>query len=356
MFIISKRFVVLILILSIFAYCPPAQLLAKDQLSLKKTPRQLLKNGDFEIGDKTPKYWNLIDKKWTHWTNEGVGESRYLKFTLTKAIAETNGVRCYSDFIPVKPGILYRFSADVKTEKPTPMLFVKGYAEIERKIKQGKGGDITVKVKKVREVVRKSSLTCSTANAKEWKRYRLHFFFAERPDIITTKPLPKWVKVMLYAYYPPGDVYFDKAKFEEIGPYVPPKRSKQSDEQAISRPSPEQLYWKAISHWQKKAYSQALNILEEAIQTCPNNPEYHLLRGRLYFRMNLLPEAEMELHHTLALKPEKRWIVAWSHIALGWTYDKAGKRDEAVLEYKKALDLNASQNANKTAQDGVRSK
>jgi len=254
----------------------------------------------------------------------------------------------------VKPGVLYRFSADVKTEKPTPMLFVKGYAELERKVKQGKGGGTTIKVEKVREVVRKSSLTCSTANAKEWKRYNVHFFFEERPDIITTRPLPKWIKVMLYAYYPPGDVYFDNAKFEEIGPYVPPKRPNQSAVEPKPPPSPNQLYWKAISHWQKKEYSQALNVLEEAIKKSQDNPEYHLLRGRLYFRMNLLEEAEAELSHTLSLKPGKKWIVAWSHIALGWIYDKSGKRNEAILEYKKALKLNASRNANKAAQEGIR--
>ncbi len=337
-----------------FAYFTFTPLFAQTQKPTKKAPRQLLKNGAFERGDKTPQNWDVIDAKWTRWTYEGVGGSRCIKFSLTKAIAETNGVRCYSDFIPVKPGVLYRFSADVKTERPTPMLFVKGYAELEHKVKEGKGQDATVKIKKVREVVRKSSLTCSTANAKEWKRYGVHFFFEKRPDIITTRPLPKWVKVMLYAYYPPGDVYFDNVAFEEIGNYVPPKRQGQPAEETKPPPSPEQLYWKAISHWQKKGYSQALNVLEEAIQKSPDNPGYHLLRGRLYFRMNLLEEGETELHHTLSLKPGKKWIVAWARIALGWVYDKSGKRDEAILEYKKALKLNASQNANKAAQEGIR--
>ena len=130
----------------------------------RKAPRKaLLSNGDFEAGSDTPAHWQRVDNLTTFWEKKSkngrgllvdtdVLESQALAWRgrLAKGadfrrppekeptrppkydtIGGTYGVHFISDPMPVKRGVVYRLSADVKgrtTDFFFPKIFVKGCA------------------------------------------------------------------------------------------------------------------------------------------------------------------------------------------------------------------------------------
>ena len=124
----------------------------------------LLKNGGFEQGGDTPANWQRIDNLTTFWERDsktGRGllvdtdvledevmawrkrlaagadfrkppkKTRPTRRQQYKTIGATYGIHFESDPIPVKRGVIYRLSADVKgrtTDLFFPKIFVKGYA------------------------------------------------------------------------------------------------------------------------------------------------------------------------------------------------------------------------------------
>ena len=130
-----------------------------------KAPRpELLRNGDFEQGVDTPANWQRIDNLTTFWEKESktgrgllvdtdVLETQVMEWRKKLAagadfrkapkkkpvsrrqqyatIGATYGVHFHSDPIPVKRGVIYRITADVKgrtTDLMFPKIFVKGSA------------------------------------------------------------------------------------------------------------------------------------------------------------------------------------------------------------------------------------
>jgi len=128
--------------------------------------RNLLSNGDFERGEDTPAQWQRVDNLATFWDSKSksgrgllvdtdVLESQLLQWRKAIAggadfrkppkkeqtrppkydtIGGTYGVHFVSDPIPVKRGMVYRLSADVKGRSVDiffPKIFVKAYAGAE---------------------------------------------------------------------------------------------------------------------------------------------------------------------------------------------------------------------------------
>lgn len=197
----------------------------------------LLKNGDFEKGTEQPEGWERCDRFSTFWVEGGPQPGRCIKIDTdillsqwkqwreafkngatnppekipTKppkydTVAGTHGVHFYSDWIPVKPDSTYRITADVKGPSVLggpieffPKIFVKGYDLFE---------DETGK--QWREVFR-AYLACRTrTNGKQWERFTRLF----HPT--STTPRVKRMRVILYAYWPPGVYYFDNIRLTEV--------------------------------------------------------------------------------------------------------------------------------------------
>jgi len=199
-------------------------LLGSAQLAKKN----LVPNGDFEKGKRAvPLHWQRPDGLCSFWVRDKKREGYCLKIDTdvlkdqyrarqkelkkrplapppkkkpTKGkkfltVAAFEGVAYYSDWIAVKPNITYTLSVDVRVEKgrKTPKVFVKGYIE-DKKRPPGYR----------RRVQYKKFLDCPAST--EWKTFSMSF----NPTSHT--PKVKWIRVMLYAYWPPGTYYFDNVR------------------------------------------------------------------------------------------------------------------------------------------------
>lgn len=198
-----------------------------------KEPKNLVPNGDFEKGrEGIPLNWQRPDGLTSFWIRDPRAKSYVLKIDTdvlkdqyrarqkelkknplspapkklpTKGkkystVAATEGVAYWSDWIPVKKGVTYKLSVDVRVDsgKKSPKVFVKGYVEDKNRPPGYR-----------RRVAYKKYLNCKATS--EWKTFGMEF----NPTLRT--PGVKWVRVMIFAYWPPGTYYFDNVKIYEAG-------------------------------------------------------------------------------------------------------------------------------------------
>jgi len=119
-----------------------------------------------------------------------------------KTIGASYGVSFYSDEIKIKKGITYLLEIDEKGAMAGTMfhakIFVKGY---KRLIYKGKERD---------RVLYKMYMPCRNASG-TWEHFSQVFSPTYRtPDV-------DFIKVMIFAYWPIGDYYFDNVSIREVG-------------------------------------------------------------------------------------------------------------------------------------------
>jgi type II secretion system protein G len=198
----------------------------------------LLKNGGFEEGDRDPKFWDRLDGLTMFWEKDELRSGKCLRLYTRidnneyekrqdemkldnppppkkpreikgigyDTVGGNDGVSYYSDFIDVKPGMIYTLSADVRSEGGTPKIFVKGYTEMPQEI------DDNGKAKKI--MLKRNTYKFSPdfeAGTKAWKTTSLKFCPTHDRDDV------KQMRVMIYAYWPPQNYYFDNLKIVESG-------------------------------------------------------------------------------------------------------------------------------------------
>lgn len=184
----------------------------------------LVKNGTFEAADAKdpgkPAFWFKPDGLGVQWTNEpgspahgmcirmdtSVSEkamvAQWARTGLSNfwdvpkpadnAIAETYGLSYYSDAIPVKTGQAYKVTFDFKG-KGGGKVWVRCYGFFEGEMRR-----------------RYEKLVNCKGSEKEWTTQSaiLHPT-RQRPEV-------REMKVMLYAYYPPGIYWFDNVRIDPI--------------------------------------------------------------------------------------------------------------------------------------------
>ena len=119
------------------------------------------------------------------------GQTRPPKYD---TVGGTTGAKIYSDYIRVEPNMRYRLKADVRSDKPIVMIFVKGYAEF-----QGGFRKFDQCYKNVVEVT------------DEWHTWERTF----NPTI--RSPKVTHIRVMPYAYWPSGNAWIDNIEVTRIG-------------------------------------------------------------------------------------------------------------------------------------------
>jgi hypothetical protein len=199
-----------------------------------------VKNPGFEEGDKAPTHWDRPDGLTSFWEPDPKRGGKCIRLCSSvhnddfhrrleemkladppppkpsrpfkppgyDTVGGNDGVSYWSDWIDCKPGMRYAFSADVRSEGGTPKIFVKGYSEIPCEI------DDNGKAKKVllRRVTYKIYLDCAPGKGGDWKTSTIAFCPThEREDV-------KWLRVMLFAYWPPQHYWFDNVRLVESGP------------------------------------------------------------------------------------------------------------------------------------------
>ncbi|MCU0727434.1 MAG: hypothetical protein MUE73_16875, partial [Planctomycetes bacterium] len=109
-------------------------------------------------------------------------------------VGGTTGAKIFSDYLRVEPLMRYRLRADVKSDGPIVMIFVKGYAEFE-------GG------------YRKFYQWYKNVNRPtgEWETFEGTF----NPTV--KSPKVTHIRVMPYAYWPPGPAWIDNLSVTRVG-------------------------------------------------------------------------------------------------------------------------------------------
>lgn len=194
----------------------------------RKNPNLVI--GDFEQGGRgVPKGWEATGGQDRQplggivaWAAEaGNPGNKVIRFTLDKGLAEGTGVLYYSDLFPIEAGAKYRFQCRYRTNGPSPKVFIKCYDEIGTEYRTGSNVTSPAKTKKdyipeekqLREVYRSQQNLKGAAN--QWQVQTEDFTPKH------TKYVPRWGRVMLYAYLHPGVVEWDDVVVKQILPASP---------------------------------------------------------------------------------------------------------------------------------------
>lgn len=207
----------------------------------------ILPNGGFETGKNfQPKGWDAVDGLCSFWVKGDHG--KYLMFDTDvdqgqawdwwkaikrgvkpaaapkpirteyphyNAVGGIEGVKLYSDYLPVKPGQTFLLTARIKgPDRGGAKIFVKAYALLP-----------TAKSEKpVRREVWQMYMHCNT-KGDEWKEYRQPFTVPANLSVVEKKtargeaktyfPKIQWLRVMPYAYWEVGKYYFDDIKIQK---------------------------------------------------------------------------------------------------------------------------------------------
>ena len=187
----------------------------------------LIENGSFDKGEKTPDNWEPANGLTTFYVSEE-GHGRIVKMDSRvdrmqalawmkqfkenpaavppeliipkdqyATIAGTEGVSLDSGLINIKAGQNYKLTVDYRGSG-VPIVFIKGF--------------MYHPIRKDYADAYQTRLTPDNPDAKTWKTYSIGF----NPTAKT--PKVEKIKVRLYAYWPPGIYYFDNVKVEEITP------------------------------------------------------------------------------------------------------------------------------------------
>jgi len=208
--------------------------------------RNLVRNFSFEKGTWTPDHWSKVDGLTSFWIDRGDGKGKCLmadtdvlesqalpwweKIKSGKATAKDapkkipvkpsqiyatvgglEGVQVYSDFIPVKPKMRYRLTVDIKARWGGiffPKAFVKGYADMADEFTGQK-----------RELYRMYLALRTETQGREWETFSRTFNPTLRKPVSRKPgvevPEVKFMRVMLYSYWPLGKYYWDNVIITE---------------------------------------------------------------------------------------------------------------------------------------------
>jgi hypothetical protein len=116
--------------------------------------------------------------------------------------AGLEGVSLWTEPIPAERGRIYRMSVSIKGRMDGmffPKMFVRGY-----------GMAPNAKGEKVQRKLYDTYLACRVGKTGKWHRFTQTFAPTDRTPRVTE------IRVMLYAYWPPGDYYWDDVEIVEL--------------------------------------------------------------------------------------------------------------------------------------------
>lgn len=208
--------------------------------------RDLVKNGSFETGTWTPDGWSKADGLTSFWIDRGDGKGKCMMFDTEVLISQAeawwkqmkagkvtakdapkklpvapnqiyatvgglDGCQYYSAWIPIKPKTRYRLTMDIKAKWAGiffPKCFIKGYGDM--------ADDFT---NQKREVYRCYLALRTKTQGKEWETFTRTFNPTLRPPVQrqpgVAVPGAKYMRVMLYSYWPLGKFYWDNIQIAE---------------------------------------------------------------------------------------------------------------------------------------------
>lgn len=223
-------------------------------------PQNLLPNGDFERGEDTPTAWQTIDGLTSFWVEDpDPKHGKVMKFDTDvlqsqayqwwgkivdgaspavapkkqptvepkyDTLAGLDGVWFYSDYIAVEPGKSYWLTVDVKG--PGILVWLVGYPDkpdttfgadqgaLQQYLNEAQGRAEPQQRGRpafIHKYVWKGQMAAGGSN--EWKTYS-----RRAKPFQPTKNTPKvrYVRVLIYPFWPPGTYYVDNVRLVEYRP------------------------------------------------------------------------------------------------------------------------------------------
>ncbi len=232
-----------------------------------KDGRNLIPNGGLDEPNKTkdgPAHWQSIDNLIWFWSTDpdapqrgkvlkidtDVNQSqayawwvqRYLKGAAAGAapskvptvepkydtIAGLDGGFFWSDYIPVKPGGAYKVYLDAKGggakifirgyEKKVPLFFADEAPAVQGHFRKVRGEpQVNARGRPIRYYPRYVYTTWfAVGGSQQWKTYTHNK--PRHPNSREITENVRWVRIMIYPYWPPGQYWFDNVRVVEVDP------------------------------------------------------------------------------------------------------------------------------------------
>lgn len=199
-----------------------------DEEPSQSKGKNLVQNGSFEEGEDSPLHWDRVDGLCTFWVADEKRGGKCIKMDTDVLLSEFrqrreemkgknpppakpktppagkgydtvaahDGVSLCSDIVSVEEGAAYRLSVDFregpgKRRSKVPKVFVIGYLSLKGEMRRG------YKVYK------------NCAGSGDWQAFTLEF------NPTKSSPQIQWVRVKLFAYWPPGVYFFDNVRIEK---------------------------------------------------------------------------------------------------------------------------------------------
>jgi hypothetical protein len=138
-----------------------------------------------------------------------------------QTVAGNDGVHVISAFVPVMADWEYRITVDVFSKKTGVKVFTDGYI-----VHRGRDRSIYRNQKALGEEPAEQKFLG------RWHRYTWLFHPTRRKDGSPLSPPPEKMRVKLFAYWPPGEVWFDNVSI------VPAEKREKPTPDDIERPEP----------------------------------------------------------------------------------------------------------------------
>ncbi len=175
-----------------------------------------LVQGDFEKGKGHPVGWDPLPAHVTWVWEDGSRRNRIIRFDIPRPVAATTGVLYYSAYFPVEPGKRYLLRVRWRSTGTAAKVFVKCYDTLRTRFRERRRQDpvgVGASDEELREVYRLQANLKGAPN--QWHVHVEEFTPKHR------KYRPRWARVMLYAYWPPGTVEWDDVEIREIAADTP---------------------------------------------------------------------------------------------------------------------------------------
>lgn len=296
--------------------------------------RNLVVNGDFEKPDasgRLPEGWTTKHPKNVRLADVGRPRGKAVEMTGDEALMGTYGTDLTGGKIDFKPNTRYRCTGWTRSEGPSLIVFVKGYATVTRR---DKGRQVTQEdpVYQMRKEI---------APNKEWTRFNLDFDVKPVSEYSDFQHKVEYLRITLWAYWPAGTCWYDDIRFEEVGPI--PAGQRLHDDAVThagtkarlgpgSQPATgagdaaldvEQTWLDAANAFRGGQDAQALALAEKLMARDGARADYVVLAARAAARLKRWDEAERYAGRLLERPAEgaalsvEPWQREWAQVVQG---------------------------------------
>jgi hypothetical protein len=297
-------------------------------------PANLLFNGNFEILDPAkpasapwPQGWTTTHPAQVKLVSAGPSHGWVVEMTGSEQLMGTYGTDLLSQPIEFKANTRYKVTGWTRSQGPKLIVFVKGYATVTRKV-DGKDQTFDEPVYQMKKEIK------PTAN---WQPFNLDFELRPTVTFSNFQHHVKYLRVLLWAYWPAGTCWYDDVRFEEVGP-IPESEIRNAEAvthvgtkprlgvataeappaSADTQPAAaddQDVFLDAANAFNDGNPRQAAELLGPLCKRHPEQGEYRVLLARALAKQSLWTQAAAEAQALLD-HPAEPWQRDWARVVL----------------------------------------